>query len=257
LARVLRVAAIQMGIHRLSKLEGLREAEALLREAAQKGARLACLPEHWLGSQFVEPEDELYDRFSSLAEELGLYLNLGGLYERGAQTLLVSPTISPQGHIISKQAKVHLYGAERELALPGQGFDIFQVDGVKVGVLVCHDVVFPESARSAVLKGAELLLVPSLILERGAEPWHVYLMARALENRVPVVAPNAYSPPLYRGGSAIFDLAYDHEQHVMLLKKYIAQEGKLVLCADLDLDGPLPYRVERLRERRPECYLLQ
>jgi predicted amidohydrolase len=256
LARLLGVAAIQMGVHRRSKREGLEEAEMLLREAAKGGARLVCLPEHWLGSQLVEPHDELYERFGALAQELGMYINLGGFYERSTETFFVSPTLSPQGQVISKQAKVHLYGSERELASPGRGFEVFEVDGVKVGVLVCHDVVFPESARSVVLKGAELLLVPSLIVERGTEPWHIYLMARALENRVPVVAPNAYAPPFYMGKSVVLDLDFDAEQKVMLPRAYLARDGRGIVAAQLDLDRLVHHRLERLRERRPGAYWL-
>ena len=45
--------------------------------------------------------------------------------------------------------------------------------------MVCHDVVFPESARTLVLKGSELLLNPSLITAQGIGPWRSYLIARA------------------------------------------------------------------------------
>jgi len=250
----LRIAAVQMGVHQASREQGIKEAEALVREAARQGARLVCLPEHWLASHVIEPSGELYKAFSELAAELGLYINLGGLYEAGNPVRFVSPTLSPKGTLIGRQAKVHLYGRERELAAPGSGYELLEVDGIRAGVLVCHDVVFPESARALALKGAELLLVPSLIVRRGTEPWHIYVMARALENRVPVVAPNAYAPPLFIGRSIIVDLYYDEQEGVMLLKKHVMPDGKGILLAEVNPAALRHLRQERLGERRPEAY---
>jgi predicted amidohydrolase len=124
------------------------------------------------------------------------------------------------------------------------------IGGFKVGVLVCHDVVFPETAREATLKGAELLLVPSLITAKGIEPWLIYLRARALENRVPVVAPNLYASARLPGQSRVMNLSYDKKAHVMELIEYRAPKGKTSIVVDLDLRSLRPLREERLRELR-------
>lgn len=253
----MKVAAIQTGLFLKSAGRAVAESESLVRDAAKQGARLICLPEHWLLSKTVPPENDIYSRFSHLATRLDVYINLGSIYEKhGRDTFLLSPTVAPSGEIIAKQPKVHLYGREKEIATPGKGFETFKVNDVTVGVLVCHDAVFPESARTSVLKGAELLLVPSLIVSNGIYPWHIYLLARALENRVPVVSANAYMPPRFLGKSTIIDLKYDSTQHVMQANQSIATDGKAIALAELDIDEKTKFREERLHERRTEAYEL-
>jgi predicted amidohydrolase len=130
------------------------------------------------------------------------------------------------------------------------------VDGFRAAVLVCHDVVFPETAREATFKGAEFLLVPSLIQAKGIEPWLVYLRARALENRVPVVAPNLYSPPGLTGQSRVLDLKYDRKEHIMELVEHRVPRGKGSIIVDLDISSLKPLRKERLRELRTSFPLI-
>ncbi len=160
--RGLRVAAVQPGVYRSQPDRAVAEAERQVRSASVMGARLICLPEHWLLSRILKEDDEITKEFSKLAKELDVYVNMGANFEkRGSSTYMTSQTISPEGEFISRQDKVHLYRREKRQAVPGSRFEVMEVDGFKVGVLVCHDVVFPETAREATLKGAELLLVPS------------------------------------------------------------------------------------------------
>lgn len=257
MAATIRVAAVQTGVYAHDEKRAIREAEALVQRAAKKGARLICLPEHWLLSKVVESEDEVYERFAEVAMKTDAYINLGAFYEReGSATYLASPTMGPNGEVVARQRKVHLYRGEKKRALPGERFEIFKVDGVNVGTLVCHDAVFPESARTATLGGAELLLVPSLIISSGSRPWHIYLMSRSLENRVPLVSPNLYHPPRVSGKSIIVDLEYDKQHSVMRLKTVVAHGGRDVILADIELESKRALREERLRERRTAAYRL-
>jgi omega-amidase len=249
--RGLRVAAVQLGVYRGRPDKATAEAESQVKRVSAKGARLISLPEHWLLSKILADDDVIIRRFSKLAEETDAYINMGANFEvRGARTYMTSTTLAPDGKVISRQDKVHLYRTEKRRAIPGSQFDVMTIDGHKVAVLVCHDIVFPEAAREATFKGAELLLVPSLITTKGIEPWLVYLRARALENRVPVVAPNLYAPPKLPGHSSIIDLSYDRKQHVMELVEHRAPSGKSSVVVDLDLRSKRPFREERLRELR-------
>ena len=253
----IRVAAVQTGIYGNNTGRALKNAEALVRSASEMGARLICLPEHWLLSKVLENgNDPILRRFTKLAEELDAYVNLGAYYEsRDGQTHLTSLTVSPMGSVLSRQDKVHLYRREKRIATEGSRFRLFAVDGARVGVLVCHDVVFPESARTLALMGAELLVVPSFIAARGTEPWLVYLRARALENRVPVVAPNVYHPPKFLGRSCVIDLVYDKKERVMELLEKGARDKRTSVVVDLDLASKSGLRRERLRELKPSAYL--
>ena len=249
--RGLRVAAVQLGVYRGHPDKAVSEAERQVRHAAAKGARLICLPEHWLLSRVLTEDDQITRRFSKLAREIDAYVNMGANFQmRGSHTYMTSTTLAPDGRIISEQDKVHLYRSENRRAIPGSKFGVMTIDGFKVGVLVCHDVVFPETAREATLKGAELLLVPSLITAIGIEPWLIYLKARALENRVPVVAANLYASARLPGHSRIIDLRYDKKAHVMELIEHKVPKGKRSIVVDIDLRSLRPLREERLRELR-------
>lgn len=247
----MKVAVVQLGLHPTNPDKAVKSAETQIRSAAGAGARLVCLPEHWLLSQVLSSRDPILLRFGNLARELGIYLNLGANYEkRGSKVYLTSQTFSPDGSLVSRQDKLYLYRSERRRAVPGSRFNLVDVDGFRVAVLVCHDVVFPETARTVTLMGAELLVVPSLIIAAGLDPWLVYLRARSLENRVPLVSANAYWPPRFLGRSVILDLNYSEKEHVMKLAEEWTQPGRTFVLADLDLRRNVHQRAERLRELR-------
>lgn len=252
---MLSVALLQLGIYRNDISKAIDWGEKLTRFAARRGARLVCFPEHWLLSTIFPPENEVLARFSRLARQLNIYVNLGAYYERRKKGIfLTSVMVSPDGKDFFRQDKVHLYGRERRIASPGSGFKICLVEGFRVGVLVCHDAVFPEAARVVTKAGADLLIIPSLIKASGMEPWLCYLRARALENRVPIVAPNVYHPPVFLGGSCVVDLEYDKKENVMyaIIKK--ARRGVTTITTSIDLTSKKALRIERLKELRPDAY---
>jgi beta-ureidopropionase len=87
-----------------------------------------------------------------------------------------------QGADVSVYRKTHLFGNEKKFFKPGNtGFWVKPVRGVKVGVMICFDWFFPESARALALKGAEIIAHPAnLVLPWGPEGMKI----RSLENRV-------------------------------------------------------------------------
>jgi predicted amidohydrolase len=255
--RSLTVAALQTGLYLKDEEKAIREGVSLA-EFAAKTACLICFPEHWLTEKILKTDDDVYGTFIDLARDLQIYINLGGVYERdrAGKTFFISPTISPRGNVISKQKKVHLFRRENEIAIGGDGFDPFEIDQIKVGVMVCHDIVFPESARTLVLKGSELLLNPSLITSLGIEPWRIYLMARVLENRVPIVAPNPYLANRVPGRSVIMGLKYEKAQGIMQIQELAtSSKGKKVIHSKIVFDEDITaQRKERLNERKPNAY---
>lgn len=253
----LTVAAIQCGLYPKDEERAIRGAIKLVK-SVRDSPRLFCLPEHWLIDKILEGEsDPLYGTFSDLARSLDSHINLGGIYEKvGDRTFFVSPTLSPAGKIESKQKKVHLFRRENEIAIGGDSFDPFKLDEITAGVMVCHDVVFPESARTLVLKGAQLLLNPSLITARGISPWKTYLMARALENRTPVIAPNPFLGSRVPGKSVLLGLVYEKSQGIMQVKQLAkSSTGKRAFVAELSFDEESASQGnERLGERKPQAY---
>jgi predicted amidohydrolase len=245
----MKVAAVQTGLYLKNPGKAVDEAERQVREAAKTGARLVCLAEHWMGREVLTEDGPLIARFGGLASELGVYLNLGANYFRlGKTTRLRSHTFSPSGRVIARQDKVHLYRDEAKTASPGTDFTLVKVDKFQVGVLVCHDAVFPETARIYALMGADLLVIPAMIVAKGGDPWVAYLRARALENRIPIVSTNTYYPPPFLGLTMILDLKYDKRAHIMQLAERRARREKTVLAADFDLTVVKKPREERLGE---------
>ena len=91
-------------------------------------------------------------------------------------------------------------------------------------------------------------MVPALISAKGMEPWYVYLRARSLENRLPIVSPNIYAPPRFPGEGRILDLGYDKKEQVMEIVEWRAPDKRTSIIARRDLRSLRPLRKERLRE---------
>jgi predicted amidohydrolase len=111
-----------------------------------------------------------------------------GFAERDGDRLFNSAVlVGPQGHVATYR-KTHLFRDEKTIFDPGDsGFFVSDVRGVKVGMLVCFDWIFPEAARTLALMGAEVIAHPSnLVL-----PWaQAATVTRCIENRVYWVLAN-------------------------------------------------------------------
>ena len=203
-------AAVQMASG-ADRGENLDRAEALVEEAAGRGARLVVLPEvfAWRGrgtgeSTVAEPvPGPATDRLAGLARRLGIWLCAGSLLERAPdpeRAYNTSCLFDPRGMLLARYRKIHLFDVElpgrvsvRESATRAPGADVVVVP-TELGVLglsVCYDLRFPELYRRLVRADAEVLLVPSAFtFPTGAAHWEVLCRARAIENQCYVVAPD-------------------------------------------------------------------
>ena len=105
-----------------------------------------------------------------------------GLLELSGDSLYNSAVlIGPDGPVTTYR-KVHLFYEEKQYFSPGRGFITVNIKGVKIGILVCFDHLFPEAARTLALRGAQIICHPSnLVLPEIAQ---LTTRVRALENRV-------------------------------------------------------------------------
>ncbi|MCS7094712.1 MAG: carbon-nitrogen hydrolase family protein, partial [Thaumarchaeota archaeon] len=203
-------------------------------------ADLYLLPEAWVHRAPVldiraalEASEEAVRRLRELARSMGSWVVAGGLYVMSDdKPAMRVPVISPEGEVVGHQDKVHPFKEERLVLRRGREFRTFEAAGVRFGILVCHDVVYPEAARTLVLKGAEVLLNPSRIRREGVEPWHVYLRARALENRCPVVGCNLVLGNSFNGMSLAVDLV-ELRGGVVVTEEVTAGEEPTVLTVEL------------------------
>lgn len=88
---------------------------------------------------------------------------IGGRTELDGDSLFNAVVvISPSGEVVGHYRKLHLFGAEHRVFTPGDlGIPLFDVAGLRLGVLVCYDLRFPEALRIAALRGAQVIAVPT------------------------------------------------------------------------------------------------
>src|SRR5207302_2067138 len=154
---------------------------------------LMVLPELFnTGYQFVSvdevralaeeiPGGPTTERLRKLAAERRTHV-VAGLAERAGNRLFNSAVLVGPGGLIGVYRKTHLFFEENLFFSPGDtGFPVFDIGPARVGLMVCFDWFFPESARTLALKGAQVIAHPSnLVLPWAPEGMKI----RSLENRV-------------------------------------------------------------------------
>jgi predicted amidohydrolase len=157
------------------------------------------------------------------------------------------------GDEIGRQEKIHLYAYEQEQFEPGKELKIFKLNQLcNFAILICFDMAFFETPRLAIENGADILFSPTQIREDGMNNWEIYLKARALENRVPVVACNSFGSYLRRkfiGNSKIISF---HKGIISPSKLKIVQgpiNSSGFIFDNIDLTFPKKMRKIRLGEK--------
>jgi 5-aminopentanamidase len=151
-------------------------------------------------------------RLSQTCKDSGKSIVFGHLELADGQLFNSAITIDRAGEIIGVYRKTHLFHFERQVFSPGDtGFKVFDLPTdsgiVKLGVMICYDWRFPESARSLALHGAELIAVPSNIVTRTGM-LHSVLQTRAFENKVILAFADRVGKEeelTYRGESCIIN----------------------------------------------------
>jgi predicted amidohydrolase len=191
--------------------ENIRDASALIRDAARQGAQFIATPENTtlmapdggakLDRSFAENNDPALPAFRALAQELGIWLLIGSLAIKigAGKTANRSFLIGPHGRVVVRYDKIHLFDVDlpsgekyRESGTVEGGNQAVVVDlpWCKLGLSICYDLRFPQLYRALAQKGATVLTVPSAFTETtGKAHWQVLLRARAIENGAFVIAP--------------------------------------------------------------------
>lgn len=287
MSRKVKAAAIQM---RCSNNVGdnIKKADEMTREAVKKGANIILLPELFERQYFCQErryeyyayaksvqENDAVQHFTQTAKELGVVI-IVSFYEKNINVLYNTVTvIDADGSNLGIYRKTHIpddhYYQEKFYFTPGNtGFKVFNTRFGNIGIGICWDQWFPETARALAVNGAEILFYPTAI---GSEPilecdsmphWRRCMQGHAGCNLVPVVAAN-------RIGIETVDPCEANCGQKSSLKFYgssfitdntgevICEAGRdteEVLVAQFDLDE---YMTDRLswglfRDRRPEIY---
>lgn len=221
--------------------EGIKRVSKFLKILGKKKTQIVCLPEQWLKNNEINDFDSEFLELKEIAKKYNMTVIPGAFYERIEKTLTIStPIIGPQGDIIGKQEKIHPYDYEKKIVNHGRKAKIFETC-CKFGVIICYDMVFPRVSELLVKKGAQILFSPSRIVRRGINPWETYVLARALENRVPILAANVKNRK-YGGNSIVVDL-FEKNKIVIPKISRIKEEGFVIKKFDLS-------KFEKTRESR-------
>ena len=162
--------------------------------------------------------------------------------------------VDSNGEVRFSQDKIHLYGLEKKFFTPGQELVIFTDTNLDLtfSILICFDLnISPELTQLAVDNGAEIIFSPTLIRDIGMENWSIYIRARALENRVPVVACNsifAYFDQRFTGNSQSIQFQVGEHSPVQLDPVQLNDEPG-VLLTTVNLEFPNEIRHEQREER--------
>jgi N-carbamoylputrescine amidase len=270
------VAALQCA------LGGEREAnvalvEKLVREAAGKGAQIVLPPELFEGPYFCRHEKESFfdearpfegnqtvARFAKLAKELNIAIPVS-FFERAGQAHYNSlAMIDADGTVMGLYRKSHIPDGpgyeEKFYFRPGDtGFKVWKTKHATIGVGICWDQWFPETARAMALMGAEILFYPTAI---GSEPhdpeldtrdpWQRAMVGHAVVNVMPVVAANRTGTEegqVFYGSSFIANARGDKVAE-------LSRDETGIVSARFDLDHLRRTRSAWgfFRDRRPELY---
>jgi predicted amidohydrolase len=257
-----KVAAVQM-TSTDDRERNMVEARRLALRAAGQGVDLIAFPENF---SYLRPEGrsirvsdplngELVEGLSDLARELGVFLLAGSIPERiprGRRIRNTSVLFDSAGEIVAVYRKLHLFDIhlrgrvslmESKRVVPGNRPVVAETRLGRLGLSVCYDLRFPELYRQLVLRGAEVLFVPSAFTAyTGRYHWLALLRARAIENQCWVVAPAQVGRHGYGRRSFGHTAVFDPWGRLTALR----ERGAGVVTATIDLD-----RVRRVRAGLP------
>ncbi|SFR98350.1 N-carbamoylputrescine amidase [Sphingomonas jatrophae] len=270
------VAALQLAFGE-DTAANIRNVSTLVREAAGRGAQVILPPELFEGPYFCRIEDEgLFatarptDQHPSvlamqaLAAELKVTIPTSFFEADGPHHYNSLAMIGPDGAIQGVYRKSHIPDGpgyeEKFYFRPGNtGFKVWPGPGAKLGVGVCWDQWYPETARAMMLMGAEVLFYPTAI---GSEPhdtsldtarlWRRAMVGHAVSNVVPVVAANRVGT---EHGQTFYGTSFITDERGDILAE-LDREEEGVITATLDLDRVKRHRAAFgfFRDRRPELY---
>lgn len=192
--------------------ENIATVTGLARQAAREGAQFIATPEVTTlvtrmnadvirSSTFAQEEDPAVAAFRTLARELNVWLLIGSIPIRVADTQVANRCFlfDPEGRIAASYDKIHMFDVdlpngeryrESKSFVPGQKAIIQDLPWGRLGLSICYDLRFGHLYRALAKAGADFLTVPAAFTKTTGEAhWHVLLRARAIETGCFVLAP--------------------------------------------------------------------
>jgi predicted amidohydrolase len=192
------------GVPRTSE-DSLAALDDAARRAAGAGARLLLASELYLtgyavGSALPELAEAAdgpgAQRVAEIAAEHGLAIGYGYPERAGCALYNSAQLVGPDGTRLANYRKAHLFGEfETTYFTPGNEPVVqADLDGLRIGMLICYDVEFPEPVRAHALAGTDLLLVPTALMRPYEVVAQTVLPARAWESQLYIAYANRCGP---------------------------------------------------------------
>jgi N-carbamoylputrescine amidase len=261
--------------------QNIATAESLVRLAAEKGAQIILLQELFESLYFCQKElSRFFDlasqvdknrailHFSKLARELNVVIPIS-FFEKHNQAFYNSiAVIDADGSLLGVYRKTHIPDGpgyeEKFYFTPGDtGFKVWNTKFAKIGIGICWDQWFPETARSLALMGAQILFFPTAI---GSEPedsgldskehWQTTMLGHSGANMIPVVASNRIGYETIEDSSITFygSSFISGNTGQILCQADRTTQGVHVASFDLDVYDKQRAEWGLFRDRRPSMY---
>jgi predicted amidohydrolase len=260
----LKICCIQFDVNLCETHKNFEKVIGFLDKSASYNPDIVCLPE-------LFNTGYCFERLSSLAEPIpgktlqilsekascyGFFLIAGSIFERADDGFYNTAIVfDPEGSIISQYRKIHLFPlfGEGKYLKPGNKLVFFEAFGIKVGLMICYDIRFPELARSLTLSGINILFVPSQFPLSRIDHWKILLRARAIENQIFVCGVNRTGHDEvseYGGHTTIID------PWGKILLEAGRKEGIFFTIIELERIKEAREALPSLEDRRPDLYFI-
>lgn len=173
-------------------------------DASERGADVVCLPETVTTNGCEEPyelarlhSDQWIENASTLASEHDINLIFPSLVASDGAIYNQATIFDREGEIVGVYRKVQPTGSEARTVAPGDDFPVVELDGVRVAVMICMDIYFPEIARIYALKGAQVLFWPTTTHGPSQSGLEAQIRSRAIDNSLWIVESNLAGHPPY------------------------------------------------------------
>ncbi|QFR43952.1 N-carbamoylputrescine amidase [Sulfurimonas xiamenensis] len=276
---MVKVSAIQMQMSE-DKVANVDKAEQLTREAAANGAQIILLPELFEGLYFCKDMDEKYfswaapreankliERFSALAKELQAVI-LISYFEKSDEGYFNSLVVADaDGRVMDNYRKTHIpdgpgYEEKFYFKSGNTGFKVYDTKYAKIGVGICWDQWFCETARALTLMGAEIIFYPTAI---GSEPeigldskehWQRVQMGHAATNTIPVVVANRIGEEAGESCSLTFYGSSFITDYTGAKIAEASRDKEEIIYAEFDIEENQKQRYYwgLIRDRQPNAY---
>jgi N-carbamoylputrescine amidase len=277
---IISVAAIQASFGGDMKAN-IAKVEGFVREAARQSAQVILPPElfqgiyfpthqdpKWFATAYPAGEHPCVLALAKLAKELKVVMPVSFFEKDGPRYYNSVAIVDADGETLGVYRKSHIPDGpgylEKYYFRPGDtGFKAWSTRAGLIGVGICWDQWYPETARAMVLEGAEILFYPTAI---GSEPqdhaidthlqWQRAMQGHAVANAVPIVAANRIGLEENDGATQSY---YGHSfitNHKGELVASFGNKDEGVLMASFDLDEIARYRADWgfFRDRRTDLY---